>query len=101
MTGTEFDTEFKRTIHPPKLIYLFPHEFNLVLISSNIGSHVDNFLGFTPTGIPKYKNGIEPLLQFRKFVAIDIYSGKGVSASIMHEEDLGEFKGFKIGSVGL
>jgi hypothetical protein len=62
---------------------------------------VDNFLGFTTTRIPKYENEIEPLLQFSKFVAIDIYSGKIVSASIMHEEDFGEFRRFKIGSVCL
>jgi hypothetical protein len=41
------------------------------LITFNIGSQVEIFRGFAPTGSPRYLNGIEPLRQFRKFVAIE------------------------------
>ena len=65
-------TEIRRTIRPPKPIYLFPQALSL----SNTGSQVDNFLAFAPTGNPKYMKGSVASLQLRKLNSIPINSDR-------------------------
>jgi hypothetical protein len=65
-----FRTAFIKTMRPPKLTYLFPHDPSLLRTTFIIGSQVDNFLGLAPTGRPRYLKGTVPTLQLRKFEAI-------------------------------
>jgi hypothetical protein len=59
----------RRTIHPPKLTYLFHQTPRRFRREFSEGSHVEALLGLAPTGRPKYLKGNSPILQLRKVLA--------------------------------
>jgi hypothetical protein len=68
--GIAFNTVLISTILPPRLMYLFRQERSRFLRCSKRGTHVEGLLGLAPIGRPRYLNGSDPSLQFRKLQAI-------------------------------
>lgn len=58
--------EFKRTILPSKMIYLFLQDSNLLRKEAMRASQGSNLQLFASTKRPRYLKGIEPTLQLRK-----------------------------------
>jgi hypothetical protein len=56
----EFNTELIRTNLPPKLICLWPYEFNFLQRLVTNGSQVVILLRFAPTSSPRYLKGTLP-----------------------------------------
>ncbi|KAK2428001.1 hypothetical protein QL285_026544 [Trifolium repens] len=63
--GMALSTALRRTIRPPRLIYLLPQAPNLFLRDTRRGSQVEARRGFTPIGRPKYLKGMELTQQFK------------------------------------
>jgi hypothetical protein len=64
--GIEFKTEFSKVTLPPIETYMFFQDDRRFLRHSTTPFQDDRRLGLAPTKIPRYLNGNNPILQFRK-----------------------------------
>lgn len=83
--GIILSTKLRRITMSHKLTYLRDQELSLFKTRSNGGSQVDVNIWLTPIGNPKYRNGIDSVLQ--RWKSSSIWKNKG-STSMMHRHDI-------------